>query len=239
MPFCPVEPSVQSMWWGRSTRQLDALTTPTTMWYTWSTWLSVLPLLILVVETCQSTWPHHQGPSLSCLQTGTGHVSMSKLFFFFHKNLICNLNFPSFFFPGCPHKPWGCPTKRRARSPDALFKLVVLGFERHLHDYCQFEGKRKPVSPSTLLLKLSRRNNINSQWDVSLFVRCTSKSKSICLTYHNWFRFLIILDTVLKINTVYSNILFLVFFNNFHTVSSTFMFNLCHICQTINIVVRS
>lgn len=66
----PPELSVQSMRFGQCTRRQDALTTWTTMWSTWSMWSYVLQSHTLAVGTCQSTWPHPQGPSLSCLPTG-------------------------------------------------------------------------------------------------------------------------------------------------------------------------
>lgn len=66
----PPELSVQSMLSVRCTRQQDALTTTTTTWSSWSMWLYVLQSRTLAVGTCQSTWPHPQGPSLSCSPTG-------------------------------------------------------------------------------------------------------------------------------------------------------------------------
>lgn len=66
----PPELSVQSMLSVRCTRQQDALTTTTTMWSSWSMWSYVLQSRTLAVGTCQSTWPHPQGPSLSCSPTG-------------------------------------------------------------------------------------------------------------------------------------------------------------------------
>lgn len=68
----PAELSARSTWFGQCTRQPDVPTTPTSMWFTWSMWLYVLQSHTLVAVTCQSTWLHRRGPSLSCLQTGKG-----------------------------------------------------------------------------------------------------------------------------------------------------------------------
>lgn len=70
VPSLPAELSDQSMLFGQCTRQPDAMTTPTIMWSTWSTWSSVLQSHTLAVGTCQSIWPHPQGPNLSCSPTG-------------------------------------------------------------------------------------------------------------------------------------------------------------------------
>lgn len=87
----PPELSVQSMLSVRCTRQQDALTTTTTMWSSWSMWSYVLQSRTLAVGTCQSTWPHPQGPSLSCSPTGKKKTKKQDESCYLHVNAKQNL----------------------------------------------------------------------------------------------------------------------------------------------------